>query len=86
MRRVDTVIVVDGRIRRINHLVAKAIGYRRNLNDGSIVVTGCGMDAGFEVVYALGCAMWPKGTPEPHGKRNGEPDSEGGYALKQEWL
>lgn len=44
------------------------------------------MDMGFHVVYALGSALWPDGTPAPHGTRNGEPDTAGGYALKHEWL
>jgi len=51
-----------------------------------IKVTGCGMDMGFALVYNLGAALWPNGTPTPHGRRNGEPDSAGGYALKHQWL
>lgn len=51
-----------------------------------IPMNGAGYDAGFELVYRLGRAIWPNGTPQPHGTRNGEPDSEGGYALKHEWL
>ena len=51
---------------------------------GGLVVGGCGFDAGFEVVYNLGSLLWPNGTPEPHGTRNREPDSTGGYALKQD--
>jgi len=50
------------------------------------VVGGCGMDMGFAVVYDLGLSLWPAGTPAPHGTRNGEPDSNGGYALKHSWL
>ena len=53
---------------------------------GGIVANGCGMDMGFTIVYALGRGMWPKGTPKPHGTRNGAPDKEGGYALKHSWL
>lgn len=49
-------------------------------------VDGCGMDMGFSVVYNLGATLWPKGTDTPHGMRNGEPDSDGGYALKSRWL
>jgi hypothetical protein len=49
-------------------------------------VGGCGMDMGFELVYRLGYALWPNGTESPHGTRNGEPDSDGGYALKQRWM
>lgn len=28
----------------------------------------------------------PNGTDKPHGRRNGEPDSSGGYALKSRWM
>jgi hypothetical protein len=49
-------------------------------------VAGCGMDMGFHIVYNLGHAMWPNGTPEPHGTRNGDLDVFGGYALKSRWL
>ena len=51
-----------------------------------LTVDGCGQDMGFAVVYSLGHAMWPKGTPSPHGSRNGEPDSDGGYALRHAWI
>jgi len=61
-------------------------GYRRSDKTGGLRVSGCGMDMGFHVVYNLGCAMWPDGTPDPHGTRNGDPDSDGGYALKHRWL
>ena len=61
-------------------------GYRRSDKTGGLRVSGCGMDMGFHVVYNLGRAMWPDGTPEPHGTRNGEPDRDGGYALKHLWL
>jgi hypothetical protein len=58
---------------------------RKLANGGGIVVGGGGMDMGFALVYSLGRHLWPKGTPKPHGRRNGVPDSDGGYALKQEW-
>lgn len=65
-----------------------AIATGRNLSNRGIglVVGGCGMDMGFSVVYGLGKALWPSGTPEPHRHRNGKPDSDGGYALRHEWL
>lgn len=52
----------------------------------AIKIGGCGMDMGFALVYELGMKLWPDGTPEPHGQRNGEPDSNGGYALRQRWI
>lgn len=75
----------DGEIRYLNYSAAKVLGYRQGKNDG-IVVGGCGMDMGFALVYHLGCALWPKGTSKPHGTRNGQPDTSGGYALKHRWL
>lgn len=61
------------------------IGKRDDKHEG-VKVEGCGMDMGFHVVYRLGQELWPDGTPEPHGIRNGEPDTSGGYALKHRWL
>lgn len=72
-------------IANITHAVANVTGDRIS-EDGEIVATGCGMDMGFAIVYAFGRGMWPKGTPKPHGTRNGAPDKDGGYALKHCWL
>jgi hypothetical protein len=69
----------------IDHWVARALGYRIGKH-GGIVVGGCGMDMGFHLVYNLGRTLWPNGTSKPHGRRNGQPDSEGGYALNHGWL
>lgn len=69
----------------IDWLAARLLSYRQH-DRGGLIVGGCGMDMGFHVVYALGSALWPNGTLAPHGTRNGEPDTAGGYALKHEWL
>lgn len=83
MRRISLLIVVDGELRNIDNLAADAMG---DVNTGNgIKATGCGMDMGFHLVYNLGYYLWPNGTPEPHGTRNGEPDRDGGYALKHDW-
>jgi hypothetical protein len=70
-------------IHRITHLVADAAGFRRN-KDGAIVQGGSGYSRSFQICYSLGFTLWPNGTPEPHGMRNGEPDTAGGYALKHD--
>lgn len=72
-------------ILNITSMAANATGYALS-DKGGINMGGCGMDMGFAIVYALGRAIWPKGTPKPHGTRNGEPDKDGGYALKHCWL
>jgi len=74
------------RIRSIGWSAAHATGYKYDPDRQGLRMGGAGMDMGFAAVYALGCALWPKGTPKPHGTRNGVPDREGGYAIKHAWL
>jgi hypothetical protein len=69
--------------------IAALTGYPTAEGDGPHMgnrVRAGGMDRKFELVGALGAALWPNGTPEPHGMRNGKPDSEGEFALKMERL
>jgi hypothetical protein len=66
--------------------VARVLGESLDQRREGIKVSGAGMDMGFHIVYTLGRYLWPDGTPEPHGTRNGQPDSDGGYALKHRWL
>lgn len=83
----DGVITNLGReaITTLDYWASRALGHRIGPH-GGIVVGGCGMDMGFHLVYLLGRTLWPNGTDKPHGRRNGEPDSDGGYALKHGWL
>ena len=83
-RRIDLYTIHGKETVYLSHAAAVVMGDPRP-TDG-IKVGGCGMDMGFHLVYNLGATMWPKGTPKPHGSRNGEPDSDGGYALKHSWL
>lgn len=69
-----------------NYSISKLLGLPRDKKREGVKIGGCGMDMGFQLVYLLGAALWPTGTPEPHGRRNGEPDSDGGYALKHRRL
>ena len=84
-RSISLFIVKDNKLLCLDH-DASVILERSRDKDQGIIVNGCGMDMGFDLVYNLGCALWPAGTPNPHGTRNYEPDSSGGYALKQQWL
>ena len=84
-REIGLFIVQDGELRNIDSLSADAMGYKRG-KTGGLKVGGCGMDMGYHLVHTLGHYLWPNGTPEPHGMRNGEPDSAGGYALRHEWI
>lgn len=86
MTRRISLFVCDGSdVRCIDSTVSVVTG-RKESDKGGITVTGCGMDMGFALVCALGATLWPNGTEKPHGTRNGEPDSAGGYALKHRWL
>lgn len=87
MSREISVITINeaGEIRQWDRHVSRVLGYPLAKREG-LRVGGCGMDMGFALVYNLGAALWPDGTPEPHGKRNGQPDRDGGYALKHRWL
>ena len=84
-RRISLCAIADGGLRHLDNLVAALLDYRQHKHSG-LIVTGCGMDMGFHLVYNLGAALWPDGTPTPHGTRNGEPDSAGGYALNHAWV
>ena len=84
MRYVRAYAVADGKIIDITFYAAKLWGYR--LDDRGLKVAGCGFSAGFDVVYNLGFTLWPNGTETPHSKRNGQPDTSGGYALKHREL
>ena len=75
----------DGDMRNIDSLSADALGYKLAKQAG-VMVSGCGMDVGFHLVSSLGCALWPDGTGTPHGIRNGQLDTAGGYALEHVWL
>ncbi len=87
MSRSISLLIGRGRdIKKLDWHAMHALGYRFDKKHGGLVVGGCGMDMGFHLVYNLGRVIWPKGTPKPHGTRNGEPDQDGGYALKHRWL
>ena len=74
----------EGELINLDYSISVICGY--SLKNEGIRVNGCGSDAGHDVVYSLGRSLWANGTPEPHGTRNGEPDSCGGYALKHSWI
>jgi hypothetical protein len=76
----------DGGLICLDYQIGKACDYKQAKGGPGIKVSGCGMDMGFAVVYELGQTLWPRGTDKPHGTRNGEPDSNGGYALTHRWI
>ena len=85
-RWLDLFVIRDNEPLRLTWSAAAATDYTYCDRRESLKIEGCGMDMGFSAVYSLGRALWPDGTDSPHGTRNGEPDTDGGYALKQRWL
>ena len=71
---------------QLDYLIVRAGLYKTKAREDGLVVGGAGMDMGFSIVYDLGRSLWPNGTDVPHGRRNGQPDSAGGYALNHQWL
>lgn len=86
MRVIDLFVIRNNEPRRITWAACQATGTTYNDKHDGMRMDGCGMDMGFAAVYNLGAVLWPDGTPEPHGMRNGQPDTAGGYALKHRWL
>jgi len=86
-RRIDAYAVQDGETRFLSGYIAKAVGYRLD-RKGGLVVSGCDMDIGFDIVYQLGCTLWPSDDGKYSKQRNGDkgPETDGGYLLRQEWL
>lgn len=85
-RWLDLFVIRENEPLRLTWSAAAATDHTYCERRESLKIEGCGMDMGFSAVYSLGHALWPDGTDTPHGTRNGEPDTDGGYALKQRWL
>ena len=95
-RDISVAIGAGNDIQDITWYVSRAMGetLRDSKGHRAIRVGGCGMDMGFNLVYNLSRTLFPNGfKPCDAGLnygRNGtspnEVDTDGGYALKQEWL
>jgi hypothetical protein len=82
-------IIRDNQPQYIYFKVAAATGRRVHPKKDGIVVHGCGMDMGFELVYTLSRALFPDGFKVEGRGRNGDTsgwDKDGGYALNQRWF
>ena len=69
----------------LDYQIAKACGMRFSDKYEAILVSGCGMDMAFHVVYQIGSVLWPKGNGKYITGRNGDttPETDGGYLLKK---
>lgn len=73
-RDVSCLVVVDGALRDISWHVARVTGFTLRDSHGRWVVrvSGCGMDMGFHVVYALSHYLF-------------DGQDRAGYVIKHEW-
>jgi hypothetical protein len=88
-RHISVIHIDDKGPYEISHLVARLLDYRRDRDDGGIIISGGGMDMGFETVYELGRALFRDGFKVSGMGRNGDTsgwDKDGGYAIQQRWL
>jgi hypothetical protein len=96
-RRIDLYFLEAGMPHWLSYRAAKAIGAR--FKDEAIHVTGCGMDMGFHLVYALSRVLYPDGhgcigegcpsNDHSNGDRDYTPThwhKDGGYALRHRWI
>jgi hypothetical protein len=96
-RHIAVYAIVNGEPQSINWETAKVLGYTRS-DDGSLKVSGGGMDMGFHLAYSLSRSLYNgsfecigKGCPSndhSNGDRNYTPHahSDGGYALNHRWM
>ena len=62
MRAISPMIIQDGGAPwEISHLVCPALERKFHQKHGGVTVHGCGMDMGFELVYALSRTLYPDG-------------------------
>lgn len=96
-RRIDFYKVVNNEHVVLTGYIGNLCGYRHS-RDGGLVVSGCGMDMGFSVVYDLSRTLFQgnfictgencRSNDHSNGDRNRKPHqhSDGGYALTHRWL
>lgn len=80
-----------------NYSASVLTGNRQNKAGDGVKVSGCGMDMGFHLVYAISRRLWPNGFKcigegcpsndhSNHADRENTQHSDGGYALRHEWV
>ena len=97
-RTIDVLVMTKDGPFSIAGWAAKAVRLPMDSDRWGVKVGGVGMDAGFELVYNLGYALFGNGwgcvgegcpsNDHANGDRDYSPHahSDGGYALRQRWL
>lgn len=97
-RVIGAFVMMDGKPYGVSYSAGKAIRATLDRERDGIVIGGCGFDAGFEIAYSLGHALYPDGfecigeecrsNDHSNGDRDRTPHhhKDGGYALRHRWL
>ena len=100
-RSISVLAIDEDGPRDVSYLVARALGDRVDQHRGGVKVTGCGMDMGFHLVYALSSVLYRDGytctgdrcPSNTHVNPGPDRDARGpgvvhtdGYALSQRWV
>lgn len=72
-RSIDAYIIRNNEPILLSYWAGKAIGYKTDNKRGGLILNGCGMDMGFELVYNLSSAIF-----------SGE--NRAGYVLNHRWI
>jgi hypothetical protein len=100
MSRISFAVAQGDSVLNIDWLICRALDYRQH-DRGGVIVSGCGMDMGFHIVYNLGRVIFRDGfgcigrearcpsNDHANGDRDytpGHKHSDPGYALRHSWL
>jgi hypothetical protein len=97
-RLIGVHVVHKGELVDITYWVNQLLEYGIDRDKGGLKVGGCGMDMGFHVVYSLSRSMFRdsfycigkkcRSNDHTNGDRNyrRHKHSDGGYALRHEWM
>jgi hypothetical protein len=61
-RHIGLLVVDNGKIINVTYIACRVLGLKR-ASDGGAVISGCGMDMGFEIVYELGRVLYAAVSP-----------------------
>jgi hypothetical protein len=97
-RKISLFVIRDNTPMRLSAIAARALRWGYDDKMGAVVVAGCGMDMGFQLVYSLSSVLFAGGHPCiatekrrcPSNDHNNGHDADfhrdGGYALSHLWL
>jgi len=91
-RVIDVYTIIDNQPIFLSGYIAELGQYKRDKKRDGLRTSGCGMDMGFDMVYTTSRQLW--NTKEEAQSenivigRNGDtqPETDGGYLIKQRWL